>query len=167
MGASYSYNVVSAKATKELAVFGKQKILLCDIQCEDEHEHLLAEAKDVVVVVEHGHAQFEHYPENFLPEEASEAEYEKWRDLCENGWPGYEAYDGNVLGSLLQQAASEKQTGTRKSCVTDQNDPNFDAWAEHPTWPRSDWKYEVANDDTVLGYWQWVEHQIEASSQAG
>ena len=27
--------------------------------------------------------------------------------------------------------------------------------------PKDDWKYEVANDDTVLGYSEWVEHKIE------
>ncbi|MGH1461262.1 MAG: hypothetical protein ACRBB6_04420 [Neptuniibacter sp.] len=27
---------------------------------------------------------------------------------------------------------------------------------EHPGYPRCDWKLEVANNDTVLGYWEWV-----------
>ncbi len=34
-------------------------------------------------------------------------------------------------------------------------------WAEHVTWPVSDWKYEVDNDDTRLGYWDWVASQME------
>lgn len=29
-------------------------------------------------------------------------------------------------------------------------------WGEHPDHPLSLWKYEVANDDTRLGYWAWV-----------
>jgi hypothetical protein len=29
-------------------------------------------------------------------------------------------------------------------------------WGEIANYPRADWKYEVANDDTVLGYWDWV-----------
>jgi hypothetical protein len=29
-------------------------------------------------------------------------------------------------------------------------------WGEHPGHPLASWKYEVANDDTRLGYWAWV-----------
>ena len=29
-------------------------------------------------------------------------------------------------------------------------------WGEHPEWPTSDWVYEVRNDDTRQGYWEWV-----------
>lgn len=35
---------------------------------------------------------------------------------------------------------------------------------EYTAYPRSDWQYEVQNGDTKLGYWEWAEHQIEASS---
>ena len=31
-----------------------------------------------------------------------------------------------------------------------------DLWGEHPQYPKSDWKYEVENGDTFLGYWEWV-----------
>lgn len=31
---------------------------------------------------------------------------------------------------------------------------------EHPHFPKSDWRYEVANDDTHLGYWDWLENKI-------
>jgi hypothetical protein len=31
-------------------------------------------------------------------------------------------------------------------------------------YPFSDWQYEVVNGDTILGYWEWVEHQKEADS---
>lgn len=34
-------------------------------------------------------------------------------------------------------------------------------WSEDPEHPVADWKYEVANDDTRLGYWEWVGHQKE------
>jgi hypothetical protein len=26
-----------------------------------------------------------------------------------------------------------------------------------------DWKYEVRNGDTRLGYWEWVEHKVECA----
>jgi hypothetical protein len=29
-------------------------------------------------------------------------------------------------------------------------------WDEHPNYAVSDWQYEVAADDTRLGYWEWV-----------
>ena len=38
-------------------------------------------------------------------------------------------------------------------------------WNEHPDYPRSDWQDEVANDDTLLGYWDWVDHRIEAEDR--
>lgn len=47
-----------------------------------------------------------------------------------------------VLGSDRQQ--QRVHTGT---------------WDEHPTYLLVDWKYEVASDDTRLGYWDWVAAQ--------
>ena len=32
---------------------------------------------------------------------------------------------------------------------------------EHPTYPKSDWGYEVENGDTRRGYWEWVAASIE------
>lgn len=32
-------------------------------------------------------------------------------------------------------------------------------WKDNEEYPASDWKYEVGNDDTRLGYLEWVEHQ--------
>ena len=34
-------------------------------------------------------------------------------------------------------------------------------WGECPAYPRADWRYEVANGDTNLGYWEWLQHQLE------
>jgi hypothetical protein len=33
---------------------------------------------------------------------------------------------------------------------------------EHPDYSREDWRQEVADDNTLLGYWEWVDHQLEA-----
>lgn len=33
-------------------------------------------------------------------------------------------------------------------------------WDEHEDYPVSDWKYEVANDETRLGYEAWRYNQI-------
>jgi len=35
-------------------------------------------------------------------------------------------------------------------------------WADFEDYPLSDWKYEVANDDTRVGYWVWVKSKIQA-----
>lgn len=37
-----------------------------------------------------------------------------------------------------------------------------DIWGECAQYVKNDWRYEVANNDTVLGYWDWVGHQAEA-----
>ena len=33
-------------------------------------------------------------------------------------------------------------------------------WGQHPDHPAEDWRYEVGNNDTRLGYWDWVEDRI-------
>jgi|GEM_PF-5813891 hypothetical protein len=40
----------------------------------------------------------------------------------------------------------------------------YGPWGEHPRYSISDWKAEVANDDTRLGYWAWVAAQSEAET---
>ena len=35
------------------------------------------------------------------------------------------------------------------------------AWDERKGHPLSDWKYEVASDDTRLGYHDWADHRDE------
>lgn len=34
-------------------------------------------------------------------------------------------------------------------------------WASDPIFSRKDWKYEVSNDETHAGYWEWVENNRE------
>jgi hypothetical protein len=36
------------------------------------------------------------------------------------------------------------------------DDPTVYPWAENPDHPLSDWKAEVADDDTRLGYADWL-----------
>ena len=36
-----------------------------------------------------------------------------------------------------------------------------DHWADDRRAPLADWRYEVANDDTRLGYHEWRDRQIE------
>jgi len=37
----------------------------------------------------------------------------------------------------------------------------YGVWGEHEHHLRCEWKEEVRNDDTTLGYWEWVSHRIE------
>ena len=39
-------------------------------------------------------------------------------------------------------------------------------WEDDPEFPAEDWKYEVANGDTRLGYREWVEHQRDAKKRS-
>ena len=36
-----------------------------------------------------------------------------------------------------------------------------DQWADDQDYPVSDWKYQIENNDTRRGYWDWVEAQRE------
>ena len=38
-------------------------------------------------------------------------------------------------------------------------------WKEHPEFPVTDWQYEVQNDETRLGYWEWVVGKLEATDE--
>jgi hypothetical protein len=35
-------------------------------------------------------------------------------------------------------------------------------WDEHHEHKRADWRQEVSEDNTILGYWEWVSHQVVA-----
>lgn len=37
---------------------------------------------------------------------------------------------------------------------------NWDHWESHPAFPVEDWKYEVENNDTRLGYKEWLKHRL-------
>jgi hypothetical protein len=39
-----------------------------------------------------------------------------------------------------------------------------EGWGKHPYFTREDWQSDVAMGDTRLGYWPWVEHQIESAT---
>lgn len=37
---------------------------------------------------------------------------------------------------------------------------NPEGGGEHPQFPREQWRWHVDAENTLLGYWDWVEHQI-------
>lgn len=38
---------------------------------------------------------------------------------------------------------------------------NLDGDGEHPDFPRADWRWAVAEDCTLLGYWAWVACKVD------
>lgn len=50
------------------------------------------------------------------------------------------------------------ETHKQAKAVTDK----VSHWKDDPEFPSEDWKYEVANGDTRLGYREWVEYQRDA-----
>lgn len=36
----------------------------------------------------------------------------------------------------------------------------YGSWGSHPEHPIADWQCEVANDETRLGYWEWLENKL-------
>ena len=42
-----------------------------------------------------------------------------------------------------------------------------DVWTEDPKHDKQDWRYQVANDYTTLGYWEWVDSRREQTSDEG
>ena len=71
---------------------------------------------------------------------------------------------GKVLGIYDQY----NQVDLLSSDVTTDQDFGLDAVQleakyddEHPTYAKQHWRDEVENQDTKLGYWEWVLHQVE------
>lgn len=75
-------------------------------------------------------------------------------DLCDDGeciWEGGHAASGAVAKMLGQ--------------LDDDHDDGDDLRLERiGRFPKADWKYEVANGDTLLGYEEWVRHRKEAEA---
>jgi len=61
-------------------------------------------------------------------------------------------------------AASEEETTEGRTPTGEELIEIHGVWGEHPTWSVADWKYEVDNDDTRAGYWDWVSSNIDANS---
>jgi hypothetical protein len=74
------------------------------------------------------------------------------------------------LNELLERGIRQVLTESRIDPDTELNrkrepDREFDPWGQHPKYPRSDWADEVRSDGTWIGYWDWVESQLEDEAQ--
>jgi hypothetical protein len=39
-------------------------------------------------------------------------------------------------------------------------------WGEHPAFPPSDWAHEALSGETRLGYWDWVQLQLDIAKES-
>jgi|SRR5208337_635931 len=74
----------------------------------------------------------------------------------------------NLLESIRELGKSD-DAGDRKDRI-DTNEqskvvPTKTHWEDDIEFPADDWKYEVANGDTRLGYGEWVGHQRNAKKK--
>ena len=93
------------------------------------------------------------------------------QDLSE---PQFRAALLEILGGAADHSAADKEALTcaiRTAAVAALVvDSGGDLWGAHPNYPKSDWRYEVENGDTMLGYWEWVHcklEEAETDSEAG
>jgi len=52
-----------------------------------------------------------------------------------------------------------KDYGLRADQLDDKYNPDGDG--QHPGYTRWQWRSAVARENTVSGYWEWVEHRLE------
>lgn len=70
---------------------------------------------------------------------------EVWISVEPKGYDEFEAEERDLFLSLACMRLLKNVEGV---------------WANVDAFPRDDWKYEVGNGDTILGYWEWVESRI-------
>ena len=69
----------------------------------------------------------------------------------------------SIWAENKQFAAEQGETEPEQDFV-DVNEQDliseYGDWGEYAKYPRSDWAYEVKNNDTSAGYWHWVANRI-------
>jgi hypothetical protein len=76
-------------------------------------------------------------------------------------WQGVDCLDCGYEWDEVYNFDRCEASGTSKEIDENGNIlPERDLWGNDPRHPRADWKYEVVNGDTNLGYWDWVENQL-------
>ena len=93
----------------------------------------------------------------------------KGNNQCQNcDWVGSDGETNDIEDFSLRVSPGEiVPVGECPDCgaVCHYIDPPTYSWGEeHPEFPVEDWQLEVANLDTLLGYSDWVAHQVEAAS---
>ena len=97
MGIEYSYECTKVENIRKIGETNDGPIYLCDLHFQDEHGHKLEKVENAVVVC----GEIQQYPENFLPEDCSEEDYEKFAKLCES-YPGWDVYNPEWLSRQIE-----------------------------------------------------------------
>lgn len=104
MGIDYSYVCTKAKPTSTAGIFGTKTLVVCDLEFVDEHNHKLAPENNTLLVVDHNAKTAEpcQYPEDILPDDANETDWDTVQDLCDkhSDLP-YGVYNEEELYGLL------------------------------------------------------------------
>ncbi|MFB9062232.1 MULTISPECIES: hypothetical protein [Sphingobium] len=76
-------------------------------------------------------------------------------------WAAVSVYSGHFARAISNNLSSVAKR--RRSEVMENAVSICGPWGEHPDYPVDDWKYEVVNGETRLGYWSWVaSHDAQA-----
>ena len=92
-----------------------------------------------------------------LPADARALAEKSWRQRkapMATYWAAVSVYSGH-----FSRAISNRRTFLNKKNkeIVMENVPSlYGPWGEHPDYPADDWKFDVVNGDTRLGYWDWV-----------
>ena len=68
-----------------------------------------------------------------------------------------------VVVKEIEAVSVEEACNREGPGVVDAYPAPDDLWSEDPDCPRRDWQNQVFKGDTNLGYWQWVQHEKEAT----
>jgi len=68
-----------------------------------------------------------------------------------------------IVGDRQAQVCPDDPTSSSSAGLSLKSASNDDHWAEVPDHPVDDWKAEVANDETRLGYRAWVAARADAA----
>lgn len=75
-----------------------------------------------------------------------------------------------VMRNSTKDAISTAKEGVTFSFPNEaSNGKSIGTWdyhqnGQHTLFTKEDWRHEVANDDTILGYQEWVEHQLASDT---
>ncbi len=98
------------------------------------------------------------YDESFQPNPRNlhlDSAYGGWM-LCQMGNNG--SGTSNISDRL---SVKQMEQFLRGAIAVNYGIKGGSGWDDNPKYPREDWQYEVANNDTVLGYIEWCQHKIE------
>lgn len=80
---------------------------------------------------------------------------------CVDGVDDTNANSGSLLVTTEQGSFEVQIDLVTDASLTHRSEYHGGIWGEHPDHPSADWRIEVENQDTRLGYWDWVGAKAE------